>query len=674
VFAACTCHAATLTNSLITAWQPAGCNGSYPPAYVNAFLPTDTEAVAFFRMSAVAVNDQGKIEFYDPQGTLIRAVTIGPVSQSGNYCFNARQAIAGSAQTSALGLYTVKGYWNDSPIFTLQYWVQNPGLTMEQKVFDFQVLASLYAKRYAPYDWKKAAFQYDALDLQPWLERINATTGDVDYFDILVQYVAALHDTHSAYTTPSDFWADLWLRVDGYFDDSGTNYAILIDSINRTFLPAATYPFQTGDELLTVDGVKVSDLVEQFKKYASAANPDTALHYASSMITQRYQYSFPKAHEIGPTAVVEIKRQPGGTVEKYTLPWWTGNTVMNRVGPVPMPKASRERSAEADAAPPYLRTLMKYRNEGVENVQEILNDGSLTPVWSRPDGFQQRLGRTSADYFYSGVVATRGFNIGYLRIPNFGPSSQSAALRQLDTEIAYLQDNTDGLVLDVMHNNGGDPCYGEEVLRRIMPNNWRALGRQIRPVWDDISNFQYDLYLAGLLGADAGTKALIQARLNDILQAYEEGRSLTPAVSVCSPSSSGSLDRTPASVVYKKPILLLVDELSTSTADGFSAQFQDNQRGKLFGWRTNGAGGSVLSFPAGFYAEGGTATVVNTMHFRPNPISTPEYPTANYVENIGVRPDIVWRYMTAGNVLQSGKPFVDAFLDAIAAEIQKSQP
>jgi hypothetical protein len=36
-------------------------------------------------------------------------------------------------------------------------------LTVDQKVFDFQALAGLYAKHYAPYDWKLAQFGFDAV-------------------------------------------------------------------------------------------------------------------------------------------------------------------------------------------------------------------------------------------------------------------------------------------------------------------------------------------------------------------------------------------------------------------------------------------------------------------------------------------------------------------------------
>lgn len=662
---ACPCSGAVISNAMTTTIRPIGC--AMPPP-VSTFLPTDQQVYVFFRAASAAVNDQPKVEFYDPGGALVWTGGFTPISTAGSYCFWPSLSIAGTPRASNLGMYTVKGYWNDSLVFTVKFWIQHPGLTMDQKVFDFQVIASLYAKRYAPYEWKKTLFQYDALDLKPWLDRIAQTQDDLDYMEILVQYVAALNDTHCTYRIPSDFAVDLGFRVDAYFDDSGTNYSVLIDSITRSLLPAATFPFEVGDEVLSVDGVPVSDLVAKFKPFVSAASWDSGLRRAVSYISLRSQSALPKAALVGGSATVEIKRQ-SGSIETYSIPWSMSGTPLTRFEAVPMPKLAGRRALEADDAPPYLQPLMRFRNEKDERTLEILNYGSLRPVWTLPDGFQQRLGQGSSDSFYTGVMSSRGFKVAYLRIPNFSPTSATTALRQLETEISFFQDNTDGMVVDVMRNNGGDPCYTEEVLRRLIPDSWRAMGRQLRPVWDDIVSLQSSLTLARSLGISQATIDLLQARLNDVVAAYQASRALTDPVSMC----ATGLDRTPAAVVYKKRILLLVDEFSTSAADAFAAQFQDNKRGKLFGWRTNGAGGSVIDEYPGYYTEGGTSRVVVSMQRRPNPVTTPEYPTANYVENIGVRPDIPVNYMRIGNLRQNGKPFVEAFLDAIATEIESSQ-
>jgi hypothetical protein len=53
-------------------------------------------------------------------------------------------------------------------------------------------------------------------------------------------------------------------------------------------------------------------------------------------------------------------------------------------------------------------------------------------------------------------------------------------------------------------------------------------------------------------------------------------------------------------------------------------------------------------------------------------IQTPDFPAAPYIENIGVRPDIVQDYMTRTNLVTGGSAFVQAFTAAIVNLVQAS--
>src|SRR6185295_13446455 len=75
----------------------------------------------------------------------------------------------------------------------------------EQRVLDFQNLAALYAKRYAPYDWKRQALGFDLFDIKPWLERVQKAKDDLEFFEIEAEYVANLQDTHSGFQMTSSF-------------------------------------------------------------------------------------------------------------------------------------------------------------------------------------------------------------------------------------------------------------------------------------------------------------------------------------------------------------------------------------------------------------------------------------------------------------------------------------
>ena len=72
-------------------------------------------------------------------------------------------------------------------------------LTIDQKVSDFQALAALYAKRYGPYEWKRDALGVDLFSIAPWLAQVQATKNDLDFYEVMQQYVASLNDAHDVY-------------------------------------------------------------------------------------------------------------------------------------------------------------------------------------------------------------------------------------------------------------------------------------------------------------------------------------------------------------------------------------------------------------------------------------------------------------------------------------------
>jgi C-terminal processing protease CtpA/Prc len=162
--------------------------------------------------------------------------------------------------------------------------------------------------------------------------------------------------------------------------------------------------------------------------------------------------------------------------------------------------------------------------------------------------------------------------------------------------------------------------------------------------------------------------------LKEVQQAYSENRGMTGPLPLC----TQTLDRPAAKdsrgnvIAYTKPLIVLTDEMSASGADAFPAMLQDAQRGLIVGWRTMGAGGDVIDVPATTYS-GGNTRVTESLMIRKNPVMTSDFPAAPYVENIGVRPDIQIDYMTKENLLQKGKPFVDAFTQVIVDQIKKSQ-
>jgi len=547
-------------------------------------------------------------------------------------------------------------------------------LSTQQKIDDFRSLAALYDKQYAPYEWKRDAFNFDALILGPWLTRVTQSKDDLDFYEICVEYVASLQDSHDVFTLPSSFVATLGFTTDVYDDK------VLIDSIDRTRLRAANFPFQIGDEVASVDDKTAAQWIEYFWKFLNTANVRSKRRVAAGWIPVRQQSRVPRAHEIGDSAEVVIRRQ-GGSLETYKIDWLKSGLPLTREGPVPTLKASvssRHATSTDVGDRDYLQPLLDLQTVRLPEEQyAVLGQGAINPIFSMPDGFVQRMGRTSTDNFFSGTYPAGGFRIGYIRIPSYSPRPASAgaqpdldvALRQFETEIAFFDQNTDGLVVDDMRNPGGLVTYVEEIARRLIPYQFRTVGFEIRATFQFVRSISNSLASARQQGAPQYILNLLQAILKDVQTAFSENRGRTGPLPL---GGSITLDLDPARVVYTKPLIVLVDDFSASGADMFAAVMQDNRRGPILGVRTHGAGGSVVDVSTGAYSEGATR-ITQTLMNRKNVIVTAEYPAAPYVENIGVRPDIDSDYMTTDNLLHNGKSFVDYFTSAIVDQITKQR-
>jgi hypothetical protein len=540
-------------------------------------------------------------------------------------------------------------------------------LTEEQRVTDFLHLSGLYAKQYAPYEWKRDTQGFDLLNAGSWLERARMAKNDLDFYEVMVEYVASLNDAHDAYSLPSNFIARLNFGVDIY------DGKVLVEGINRARLPVTEFPFRIGYELVSIDGVAVEELIRRFNKYAIAANPRSTRRFAANYLTVRPQQIMPHAVDVGDVAKV-VMRRPDGETESYTIPWTkTGLPLLNN-GPVPTPGGSVARKRAAPADRDWRSVLRDLQRVRVNRPEAIIGFGARAPIFAPPAGFEQRLGRVAADNFYSGTFRAGGYRIGFLRIPDYEPANEDTAINQFFNEITFFEANTDGLIIDDMRNPGGFVHIANIYLGLLMPTKYRVTGFEIRATSEWVSDISSAVESARAQGAAEWEIALLGQILKEIGEANASNRGRTGPL----PLDDITLDRDPFTdgrgrpIAYTKPLMVLIDELSASGGDAFPAMVQDNKRGILYGYRTMGAGGSVSGAYAGPYSEGFTSITQSLMN-RQNDVITADYPAAPYVENIGVHPDIESDYMTVDNLLQNGRPFVDGFVSTMVDHITRSR-
>ena len=532
-------------------------------------------------------------------------------------------------------------------------------LSPDQKAADFRTLVDVIAKYYAPYEWKRDGLKFDALQIRPWLDRIAQTKDDLDYYDVLVEYIGSLNDAHDAFYLPSTFRAALGFSVDIF--DGRT----LIDSIDRALLPDTEFPFQIGDEFISVDGKTSSELIRSLEKYAVSANPLSTRRAAAAMITVRRQWFIPRAHEIGDEAEVVIRNEKGETAS-YKVRWQKTGMPVTSLTP---PPAIRSAIIEQ---PRGSQRLFRAQNFAAPEKQFVTGVGARDPVFQLPEDADIRLGRNRSDALYAAILKAGEVKIGFIRIPNF--QSSARARDQFDNEIGYMKENTDGLVIDLMRNPGGSGCAAEAMLRSLFTEPFSLLGAEQNVTWGQILELYDEIEFFKQFNFPAEEIQQLEVTLREYENAYRSNRARTRPLPLCGTTLEGKpaadLDGNPTG--YNKPILLLVDEMTYSAAEIFAAVLQDNGRAKLFGRRTVGAGGSVGLVGTGVYSEG-SATLTFSLLNRKAPVVNTDLPAAPYVENIGVRPEIEKDYMTRENLMNKGKAFVEAFTAAMAEEIKKSK-
>ena len=579
-------------------------------------------------------------------------------------------------------------------------------LTPAQKTADFLQLSGLYAKNYAPYELRRDLFGFDLYNIQPWLDQVNQSTDDIAFYDILTKYVASLQDSHDEFILASDF--DAWLHLDADIFDG----KVLIADIDRNYLPTRKYPFQVGDEIVSVDGVAAADLIQSFMPYAvnGSGNKTSQARLAAGAIADRYQGWNPRAAQIGSTASVVVKGQ-SGAVATYTIPWDKTGTPIAQVGPVPSPHVqtahitrdhatfrTRHRAPQqgpnlwglwqgpavqsaSEAVPDYMRGMDKLQYgralEAVRPVSAGIDPfDNPQPVFNPPAGFKLRLGSKSTDQFVSGTFPAGNSTVGYIRIYTMDPVNTTTALNQFYTEIAFFQKNTAGLVVDVMGDGGGQLCYPQHLAAALTPYNFRGAALNLRATQNWVYDFSTSLYSAQAQGAPQWIIDLYSQYLSYTQEALAENRGDTGPIPVC----SVGLDQAPLTdskgnnLAYTKPILLLTDNFTLSAAEVFAMFMQDSKRATLFGTRTDGGGGNVVEYDgnATVYSEG-SARVTESLITRAQPVATPGFPAGPYsifYDGMGIYPDIVEDYQTVDNLLNGGAIFVADVIAAISDLIQ----
>lgn len=565
-----------------------------------------------------------------------------------------------------------------------------------QMIQDLEVIKHHYQIGYAPAQWKKDYWGWDLDQAFESAKNQILTTPSIttkQFQVILHEFINTMKDYHVDVFFFSTESSALPFSVKG----AGGRY--FIDWIDPLRLPSSHYSIQVGDELLEFDDQPIADVMENLiQQKGKCASPSTDQALAEMALTHRLGM----AGDLVPQGPIMIKTQSMNSerINTYQLHWsYTPEYVKNPLDFIPTLDFISGWMPDSKAKTKIQLPEIKMANPLHENYAKKYadRDGTLGArksfvpllgelLWMTEGQLKKRDPRDIDWFAYIYRHPDSGKVIGYIRIPHYMGFSPQA--REFGEILNIMEENTDALVIDQVHNFGGLVAFQYELASMLAIDPLKAPHHQIKITQKEVLEAHRTLEFIKLIdlillseGSDAEEKVekgeegeeveegdngheeeddlgfnyqeimFLKVYYELILDEWSKGHTLTR------PTPILGIDRINPHPKYRytKPILMLIDELDFSGADFMPAILQDNHRAVLFGNRTAGAGGFVFSFE--FPNSHGIAMCSYTA-------SIAERANLQKIENLGVTPDIEYKIMAED--LQSGyQGYVNAVNQAL---------
>lgn len=455
-------------------------------------------------------------------------------------------------------------------------------LSTEEKLNDFDALNVNIDSGYGPLIYKQQNKVVDMARLRSdFTEKIKNSKTNEEFYYLMVQYVASYHDGHFGLTVPTDYTAYLPISTEL------VNGKVLISEVNRDLLPKEKFAGEKGDEVLTVNGQPVNELLAEIQKYIGSGFELTEKRIASWMVFSRPGKRMPV-----PEGKVQftIRRGESDITENYELEWLHKGEKLVEV-PEPSNKLQLQFNLNATSRP-YDNLSINMMDNEIENPsadQKFMCSGS-TRI-DIPKDATLIMKTPIVAYYYP----TAKGNIGYLRIPEYMAFNQSyqsefeLRFKQYEYAVSVLEKNTVGLIIDQDHNCGGSVDFLEKVMGLFMTTPYSPMQFELRANKEEYLNLNKEFKQL-----DKNTLEYfdVKALLELLKNSWLKGEYLTPKTSI-----SGVKTLYPNKINFTKPIIVLIDELAGSGGDAFPSLMKGYGRAKLLGTRTSGLGGHVSEIP-----------------------------------------------------------------------------
>ena len=543
------------------------------------------------------------------------------------------------------------------------------GTVAEDTLQTLGSLKGIYQSTYAPSAWKKKFANYDlntqyAKDVS--LVQANPNFTIADSKDVFKDFIFAMRDYHTSITFTGSEQASLPFTL----QVSGDRYFIMF--IDRAKLSKASFPYEVGDELVTMDGRPTKDVAAEIQAQFTQNVPSTDKMLAAMRVTARAASRGVKVPQ-GPV-VLGIKRNGQSAVTSYQTLW---SYVPERIRPRG-DLLSRSGSNSLAANPSAQNAFMAIDvadtkvKMSTDNPFDIGGKTTFTPalgtkIWTAPAD------STFDAYMYK--TADRRI-VGYVRIPQYEVDGDQyvKAVADFALIINQFQSSTDAMVIDQVNNPGGSVAYLYALTSMLTDHPIKTPRHHIKLTQTTVQDALDEINKLQNVKNDDDAVKVMTDEVKDgfpvtfqralfalnfdkfIVDEWNAGRTLTNATWI-----EGVDQVNPSSVAqYTKPILILTNGLDFSGGDFFPTTMQDNGRAVIMGTRTAGAGGFIV--PVTLPNNLGIKSFVATG-------SIAERLDGNPIENLGVTPDVPYNLTPA----DYQNNFAD-YVNAINAQISKMTP
>jgi hypothetical protein len=585
------------------------------------------------------------------------------------------------------------------------------GLSKAEALADFNQVVDNIRTFYGPLEYKKQKFGFD-LDQAAAKGRaeIEAGQNEADRVRAIYKLLAQLHDGHVSLS-----WK---LRGD---ESVGNNLLFIVTPIEGKWIVAGAAPtaggIKKGDELVSIDGMAPARMEELLNQIQQVGTPESTKHDVGASMTFRPFYAPKELAPRGPNATVVVRRADG-TEATLSVPWEKDvGGLAGQIKPPPereapptpatpqaKAKALLDKGQHFAAFSPRANWIVKHELAPEASVLQV---ASQTPFYFSPATKQQfgfvevkpktasltKYGvtlpaaedPTAADFI--GLKAFKYKHLGktvlIVRIPEFTTPQDnldenvgwlSALLEENSAPAqagATLEDTpADAVVLDVTHNPGGAVPYVQGLASLFLraPSGSQLQANNADRKWvmrfiDTVNNINEIPDLPPILAQT------MLGRAKTMEAALDADKPLAPFMPI-SGSTLGPKAEDPPEAAFgaellapnplfqwKKPVLVLHDELSGSGGDAFPALLQGAGI-KTFGARTMGLGGTVETV-GNLPNSGAELKLTRGLNATFVPNGQPKL-----IENIGVTPDFAYAHTVAD--FRAGYPaYVKAFSDVV---------